>query len=176
VEIPLKARSATLIKTLAVSFLVIAAATPLSSFAQSNPADSSPAQAHIFTAPANLKVLPKDLTGRQVHDIMEQWSGQLGVRCSACHVRDSEGIVPGGYSRPGFADDSKPMKQVARLMYTMTEEINRKFITGDDGVPGPVTCGTCHRGKIRPEPFVLHPDGPGSTAQAPSPQEVPFSR
>ncbi len=172
----MKARSSTRIKTFAVFPLVIAAATLLSSDAQTNQADSSPGQARIFTAPGNLKVLPKDLTGHQVHDIMEQWSGELGVRCSACHVRDSEGIVPGGRPHPRFADDSKPMKRVARLMYTMTAEINRKFITGLDSVPGPVTCGTCHRGKIRPEQFVSHPDGLRSTDQAPPPQEVPFSR
>lgn len=176
VETLLKARSAILIKTLTVSFLVVAAATPLLSDAQSNQVNSSPGQAHIFTAPVNLKVLPKDLTGRQVHDIMEHWSGELGVRCSACHVRDSEGVVPGGGPHPRFADDSKPMKGVARLMYTMTAEINRKFITADDGVPGPVTCGTCHRGSIRPEPFVTPPDGHQSMTQTPLPAREPSSK
>jgi hypothetical protein len=119
--------------------------------------------------PSNLKVLPKDLTGRQVHDIMEQWSGELGVRCSACHVRDSEGVVPGGPLHPRFADDSKPMKGIARIMYTMTVEINRNFIAGVGAAPKPVTCGTCHRGDIRPEPFVSLPDGQRPVIQAAPP-------
>lgn len=124
-----------------------------------------PSASHLrsYPAPSNLKVLSRDLTGRSVNEIMEQWSAELGVRCSACHVRDSEAI--GSSAPPGerFADDSKPMKQAARIMYSMTLEINRRFITSDDGVPGPVTCGTCHRGNIRPRPFaspttVLPPD------------------
>jgi len=38
-------------------------------------------------------------------------------------------------------------------MYTMTEEINQKFIAKVDGLGVPVTCGTCHRGHAGPEPF-----------------------
>ena len=172
----MNARSATFVKTLAVSVLIIAAAHPVSIDAQSHPAVSSPGQAHVFAAPTNLKVLPNDLTGRQVHDIMERWNNELGVRCSACHIRDSEGILAGGDSHPRFADDSKPMKLVARIMYTMTAEINRKFITGDDGVPGPVTCGTCHRGKITPDPFTTQPDAQRSTPQAPVAERAPSSK
>jgi len=41
-----------------------------------------------YPAPTNLKVLPKNLTGQQVHDIMKQWNGELGVRCGACHAED----------------------------------------------------------------------------------------
>jgi hypothetical protein len=146
------------------------------SSAQTYPIASSPANAYALPAPVNLKVLPKNLSGRQVHDIMEQWSAELGVRCSACHLRDLDGIVPGGSPHPRFADDSKPMKGIARLMYTMTLEINRKFIKGNDGVPAPVTCGNCHRGNIRPEPFVSPPSGPGSAAEASSAQKVPAVR
>jgi hypothetical protein len=167
VESRLKARSAILIKLLAASILVVSAAAPVSTRAQRQQAGPSPNQAHTIAAPVNLKVLPKNFTGRDVHNTMQQWSGEIGVRCSACHVRDSEGIVRGGPTHLRFADDSRPMKAVARLMYTMTAEINRKFITGNDGVPGPVTCGTCHRGKIRPDPYVSPREGAGSTTQAP---------
>jgi hypothetical protein len=173
VESRLKARSAILIKLSAVSILIISAAAPVSTRAQSPHADPSPNLAQTIAAPVNLKVLPKNFTGREVHDTMQKWSSEIGVRCSACHVRDSEGIAPGGPTHLRFADDSRPMKAVARLMYTMTAEINRKFITGNDGVPGPVTCGTCHRGKIRPDPYVSPPEGAGSTTQAPSSPGTP---
>ena len=103
-----------------------------------------------FPAPVNLKVLPKDLSGRQVHDLMEQWSGELGVRCSACHVQDAAGVSSGGAAQARFADDDKPMKNVARQMYTMTEHINADFIARVEGSGMPVTCGTCHRGSINP--------------------------
>ena len=168
-----KARSARLRTTWAASVIAIAAGLVVPSSAQSNPLASSPANAYALPAPVNLKVLPKNLSGRQVHDIMEHWSAELGVRCSACHLRDLDGIAPGGRLHPRFADDSKPMKGIARLMYTMTLEINRKLITGIDGVPRPVTCGTCHRGNIRPEPFVSPPDGQRSTAEVPSAQGAP---
>ena len=49
--------------------------------------------------------------------MMEQWEKSLGVRCDSCHAEDLDGVGPDG--RPGlkFADDSKPMKTIARLMY-----------------------------------------------------------
>lgn len=111
-----------------------------------------------YPAPTNLKALSRDLTRREVVDLMKQWSAELGVRCTACHLRESEGIASAGPQDNRFADDSKPMKQVARIMYTMTVNINRKFIASDDGGPGSVTCGTCHRGSIRPEPFASPPN------------------
>jgi mono/diheme cytochrome c family protein len=173
---PLKAQSIRLTRTrVAVSVIAIAASLTVSGNAQSSTADSSAAQAQVFSKPVNLKVLSKNLTGQQVHDIMEKWNVELGVRCGACHVRDLDGIIPGGSPNPRFADDSKPMKGIARIMYTMTEEINRKFITGDDGAPGPVTCGTCHRGNISPEPFASPQDGQRS-AQAPPPGAALFLR
>ena len=100
-------------------------------------------------------------------------SVELGVRCSACHQRDSDEVAPGGPPGPRFADDSKPMEQVARLMYTMTLEINRKYIVGQDGVPGPVTCGTCHHGSMSPEPFVPPRIAPGALIQPSASTETP---
>jgi len=50
------------------------------------------------------------------------------------------------------------MKSVARIMYTMTDEINTRYIARIDGSGVPVTCGTCHRGKMGPEPFANQPD------------------
>lgn len=138
--------------------VLVTIAVGQSSHSQQGAPAGAPRPTRAYPAPTNLKVLPKSFTGRLVHDVMEQWSGEIGVRCSACHIRESEGIVSGAPSHAVFADDSRPMKAIARTMYTMTAEINRKFITGDDGEPGPVTCGTCHRGNIRPEPFVIPSD------------------
>lgn len=122
-----------------------------------------------YPAPTNLKVLPKNLTGNELHEIMEKWAGSLGVHCDECHAADPKNIGPNGRPRLNFPDDSKTDKQIARLMYTMTEQINAdtiakamKLDTDDMGTP--VTCGTCHRGHKMPEEFVIpkeeRPGGP----------------
>jgi hypothetical protein len=139
------------------------------------PAAGSPpaAQQHQHPAPTNLKVLPKNLTGEQVHEIMEKWAGSLGVHCDTCHAAEPGAVGPNGRPRLKFADDSKPEKSTARLMYTMTEGINRDYISMVDDTAAPVTCGTCHRGHLRPEPFVNPEDevpGPPQGAPAAKPQ------
>jgi hypothetical protein len=99
-----------------------------------------------------------------VNDIMEDWSRSLGVRCDACHAEATETMVADDDSNLNFADDSKPMKVIARNMYRMTEEINSIHIAKIEGSGMPVTCGTCHRGRISPEPFVAPPQPPPSRA------------
>lgn len=121
---------------------------------RSHTAGSSASVRQAFPSPTNLKVLPKTLSGLQVHNIMKQWSTELGVRCSACHVRDLEAVTPGGSSHGRFAEDSKPMKRIARLMYAMTAEINRKYIISAKQLRHEIDCGTCHRGNLKPAPFV----------------------
>jgi hypothetical protein len=108
-----------------------------------------------WPAPTNLKVLPKNLTGKQVRDIMEQWEGYLGVHCSTCHTPDPTKKGPNGRPELNFADDSKEEKQTARIMYTMTEDINVKYVSKVPSSDEPVTCGTCHRGHLGPEPFEI---------------------
>lgn len=130
-----------------------------------------------FPPPTNLQVLPKDLTGRQVRDIMETWAGSLGVHCDFCHTADPKNIGPNGRPRLNFADDSKPDKQIARIMYSMTQQMNKDYISkamdlDKDGMGSPVTCGTCHRGHEMPETFVVpreeHQGVPGTTTPASS--------
>jgi hypothetical protein len=116
-------------------------------------AQAAPAP-HEHPAPTNLKVLPKNLTGEQVHEIMEQWEGELGTGCKTCHTVNPKDIGPNGKPRLNFADDSKEEKQTARKMYQMTEKINAEYISKIDSSGAPVTCGTCHRGHFGPEPFV----------------------
>jgi predicted CXXCH cytochrome family protein len=131
-------------------------------------ASSQPAPPRTFPAPTNLKVLPKDLSGQEVHDIMEQWAHALGARCDSCHAEDSKNAAPDGHPRLDFVDDSKPMKVAARLMYRMTEEINNNYIAKveDSGIP--VTCDTCHSGRVSPEPFTIQPPAGQPTAQVPT--------
>jgi len=130
-------------------------------FAAQAPPPPPPAAAppHEMPAPTNLKVLPRNLTGAQVHEIMEQWEGELGTGCKTCHAVDkSQPTGPNGRPKLNFADDSKEEKQTARLMYKMTEDINVNYVSKIDSSGAPVTCGTCHRGKLGPEVFVPKSD------------------
>jgi len=104
--------------------------------------------------PTNLKVLPHNLTDEQVRDIMEEWAGELGTRCSTCHAINPKDIGPNGKPRLNYADDSKPEKGTARKMVKMVEEINANYIAKIDSSGAPVTCGTCHRGHLGPEPYI----------------------
>ncbi|MGA2351758.1 MAG: c-type cytochrome [Terracidiphilus sp.] len=109
---------------------------------------------HEHPAPTNLMVLPENLSGEQVHEIMEGWEAALGTHCSTCHAPDPKNIGPNGRPRLNYADDSKPEKTIARRMYGMTEDINKNYVSKIKNSGAPVTCGTCHRGHIAPEPFV----------------------
>ena len=124
------------------------------------PSESPVRRIRNYPPPTNLKVLPKDLTGREVRDIMEKWAGSLGVHCDTCHVADPNRLGPDGRPRLNFPDDSKPDKQIARIMYTMTQQMNADYISkamdlDKDNEGMPVTCGTCHRGHKMPEEFVI---------------------
>ncbi len=126
-----------------------------------------------FPAPTNLKVLPKDLTGNQVHEIMEGWAGALGTHCDTCHAADPNNIGPNGRPRLKFDDDSKPEKQIARIMYTMTEDMKKNYISKAkelNKMPEPIaplSCGTCHRGHVDPEAYVPpKEEGPGGRPPA----------
>lgn len=134
---------------------MIACCAAQSSDTSDKPAAEGPP--HALPSPTNLKVLPKDLTGQQVHDIMKRWETDLGVRCDGCHKEDDTKLDRQGKPLLDFADDSKPIKNVARLMYTMTDDINKKYVANIEGSGLPVTCGTCHRGRVGPEPFTGAP-------------------
>lgn len=114
-----------------------------------------------YPAPTNLKVLPKNLTGAQVRDIMHKWTDDLGAECSTCHTPDPVKKMPNGHPALNYADDSKHQKQIARIMYTMTEnlksgDIQKAADLDKDMNPKPaeLTCGTCHRGKLDPEAYI----------------------
>ena len=129
--------------------------------------------------PTNLKVLPKDLTGDQVMDIMHGWEGQLGSECDTCHTADPVKKFPNGRPMLNFADDSKKEKETARLMLKMTMEINEKTSMVESKhdnaeAAKKVTCGTCHRGHLDPPAYIPpkeheheHHDGPPPAGEKP---------
>jgi hypothetical protein len=99
--------------------------------------------------PKNLQVLPKDLTRRQVIDIMRGFATALDVECSFCHAAKD----PKDPETLDFASDEKDEKKTARLMIGMVKTINTQYIEkvamlGDDVE---VSCVTCHRGRTEPQ-------------------------
>lgn len=163
----------------AVAVIFTAAVFAVASAAQAPqpaPPAGGPPRPHMpAPAPTNLKVLPKNLTGEQVHEIMHKWEAALGTECGHCHTPDPKNIGPNGKPRLNFADDSKKEKATARLMYTMMEGINTDYIGKIDNSGEPVSCGTCHRGHEEPQPYVAPPDhdehehheGPPAAGQQP---------
>ncbi len=95
----------------------------------------------------NLKVLPKDISEKDLEKVMDQLVTGLGVDCAYCHTKSVN------VNELDFAADSKPEKEIARNMLTMTMEINSKYFDFNKkgGNIQAVTCMTCHRGKPRPE-------------------------
>ena len=117
------------------------------------PAAASNALPRTFPAPTNLQALPKTMTGQQVHDLMEQWSRELGTQCDACHTVDRTRMGPDGRLALNFAEDSKDLKRVARMMVTMVDLINTNYVAKAHGSGVPVSCGMCHRGELGAEPY-----------------------
>lgn len=96
---------------------------------------------------SSLQVLPKDIERRQLMEIMNGYSRDLGVRCEHCHENNSQSVLPD----INFESNANENKEVARQMMRMTQQINDAFLpkTGRKPVME-VTCGTCHRGQARP--------------------------
>src|ERR1700733_15144937 len=70
----------------------------------------------------NLKVLPKDISSRDLQGLMtDDFEDGLGVECGFCHARAENG------HGLDFASDAKPEKKIAREMMRMTLSINKKF-------------------------------------------------
>jgi hypothetical protein len=107
----------------------------------------------------NLKVLPKNITKDQLHDVMEEWEHSLGVHCNFCHVRDEAA------KQMDWASDAKPEKKMARDMFKMMNKINEKYFDAKKDSLGltlksGVNCYSCHRGSAHPE-VTLPARGPG---------------
>jgi photosynthetic reaction center cytochrome c subunit len=120
--------------------------------------------------PVNLKVLPKGTSPDDLMKIMRGFTQQLGVQCTFCHAQEA------GAKFPNFASDQKPEKNTARLMISMTNESNAKYLSqihDPDATEADktVTCGTCHRGHNMPVPFKAPahagPEKPGTEKPGP---------
>jgi len=121
-----------------------------------------PAGPRVPYKPKNLKVLPDNTDLRKV---MRGFAGALGVECEFCHMAPDPVT-----HRPDRSADT-PMKEQARAMIQMTDDINQKYLTllakdtpTYDAKDAEVTCGTCHRGQKHPSAFVPPPRperGPG---------------
>ena len=151
------------------SLLVFSAAlaTTVPALAQGAPPAGG---ARPMPAPANLKVLPKDISHDDLIKRMRQYEGDLGVECEFCHARNPE------TKRMDFASDANPVKDKARIMIKMTEDINTKYLTqiaDFKATTDAITCGTCHRGVKEPEAFVPKPHEHGN--QPPTPSTPPPS-
>ncbi|MBS1803591.1 MAG: c-type cytochrome [Acidobacteria bacterium] len=145
---------------------VAAAAFSLTTLAQDHPSQPTGEHHHPpAPAPTNLKVLPKNLTGEQVHEIMHKWAGELGTECTTCHAVDPNRKMPNGHPALNFADDSKPEKNTARLMLRMVQDIDKNYLRKikdedhhDEGEEHEhedgLSCGTCHRGHTHPPKFI----------------------
>lgn len=131
-------------RALAVQILVVAVVLV---------ASPGPAVAQIPDEFKNLKILPKDISKRELIDVMRAFSGSLGFRCHNCHVGEP-GPSLDGYD---FASDEKKNKGVAREMMKMVADINDKYIapmkTGNDPKVR-VKCRTCHHGQERPRSLI----------------------
>jgi tetratricopeptide (TPR) repeat protein len=113
---------------------------------------AAPAAAQIPQTFKNLQVLPKDIPRPQLIATMRGFAGELGVRCTHCHVG------PDDLQGMDFATDEKQTKQVARTMIRMMRSINTDFVStlpASDAARQQVTCLTCHRREAKP-PRPLH--------------------
>lgn len=96
----------------------------------------------------NLRVLPKKITEEELEKIMRHYNTALGVKCSHCHVRNTQ------TNKMDYASDLKEEKLSARSMMKMTMKLNIKNFGAKKGQYNPavmeVSCQTCHRGKTHP--------------------------
>jgi len=105
----------------------------------------------IYADPQNLHVLPKDISPAELRDMMKSFAIGLGVRCETCHVGEAGKPL----TTFDFEADEKAMKQKARLMIKMVQDINNTYVAAlnrvEDEEHVEVRCVTCHRGQEDPE-------------------------
>ncbi len=118
----------------------------------------------------NLKVLPDTISRDDLRKLMRQFAGDLGVQCEFCHAA-ADPVT----KRADRASDANPVKETARYMIQMTEDINAKYLTQIQNREdtNPVTCGTCHRGEKHPSVFIPPPRQEGNRPPAAPPAAAP---
>lgn len=116
-----------------------------------DPSSGAGARSAPRSKPSNLQVLPKDISAGDLKRLMNEYDGALGVSCDYCHVQDPQ------TQRFDYASDDNPKKTAARVMISMLDDINGKFLSqlSDPRYPVRVVCGNCHQG--REDPPAFHP-------------------
>jgi Photosynthetic reaction centre cytochrome C subunit len=99
--------------------------------------------------PTNLKVLPRDISGDEIDKLMHRYKQDLGVPCGYCHEENPQ------TKQIDYASDENPIKETARFMIKMNEDLNTKYLAqlGDRRYAEPLTCGNCHQGQVQPPTF-----------------------
>jgi hypothetical protein len=86
-----------------------------------------------------LKNMPADKLGPFMHEI----NASLGVKCDFCHVIET--TADGKHI--GWEKDDKRMKDVARKMMILTNDLNAK----QKILKKKANCFMCHRGRAEPD-------------------------
>ncbi len=124
--------------------LIITVLIPTMSLAQQPKRD-------IYADPENLKILPENIASETLSNTMKGFALGLGARCETCHVGEPNTPL----DTFDFASDEKEMKQKARIMIRMVQEINDNFVPSLDEIEVAtrveVRCVTCHRGQQQPK-------------------------
>ncbi|HTA81629.1 MAG TPA: c-type cytochrome [Bacteroidia bacterium] len=99
----------------------------------------------------NLQILPKDISEKELHKVMREYSVSLGVHCGFCNASWSDTTKRG----LDFASDTKDEKKIARHMMQMTTSINSTYFNFNNSTKPDtihmVMCFTCHRGHSQPD-------------------------
>ncbi len=105
----------------------------------------------IYANPQNLKVLPKEISSKELSDTMKGFALGLGVRCETCHVGEAGQPL----DTFDFDSDKKAMKRKARVMVQMLADVNSDYVPQlneiEDAKRVEVRCVTCHRGRPQPK-------------------------
>ena len=120
-------------------FLVLVVSVMLASAVFVSAQDTRPAE-QVYK---NIKVMT-GMPANQIIEGMHLIRTALGVECTHCHVEGQ------------FDKDDVALKNKARAMYLMMNEINRANFGGRSVV----TCFTCHKGHATPEDIPSLPDPP----------------
>lgn len=102
----------------------------------------------------NLQVLPADISEQKLDSIMQSYNKALHVSCDFCHTKSQDSIrLKGDAAELTFELDTE-MKENARRMIFMMNEINRTYFYFDKNIRpeylNAVSCNTCHRGNPFP--------------------------
>jgi hypothetical protein len=103
----------------------------------------------------NLKILPKNITEKQMDSVMNHFSASLNVGCDFCHIKKAQ-VMFSNNETWDFATDENKHKLVTRQMMTMTNKLNDGYFpysgkAEDLSTILTVTCYTCHNGNTQPE-------------------------